>query len=414
MADRGNYRAIARVLLDGPDFQELPERANHAFLILKIMFGPSGIEVHYPEALAHEVAEKTRMPLDAAREALDVLEQGGWIMRERNLVWIVGQLEFDPHMAVDDRKHRESVWRHIAGLPRLELVRRFVHHYRAWFDELHTTWKSNTKDGEHKKGDPRVVEGAPEALRQLLSRPIAGPTQGPDIGPDQGLPKAHRSTETETETEDRDREPKTETPDVASSPASDSRAHTREGTPQPRWMVSTDLAEIVAGFAASNVDEPAREVFIADAKGITTNLDLEVWRDRTGQYAPEERRPDLLRLALMRWEARAGLLRTHVRYIVAQQMTPYQAGATPQEEDEDLILGACRLMLTLGGGLLRSASDREMGFDRIRAKDPDLWERYGDVFRKLRFPPLLDAKDDHARTRILREQLRLIRGGADA
>lgn len=135
MAERGSYRAVKVVLLDGPDYQDLGERPRHLFLVLKLSFGPSGIEVHYPEALAHELAAKTGMPLDAVKDSLDVLEGGGWIRRERNVTWIVGQLEHEPALEPTNANHRKSIQRHVAGLPRLAIVRAFIEAHPSYFED---------------------------------------------------------------------------------------------------------------------------------------------------------------------------------------------------------------------------------------------------------------------------------------
>src|SRR5690348_6459558 len=98
MSDRGEFRAIPRVLLDGPDFQRLPERARWVFVALKLNFGPSGIEVWYPAELVARLSAQTGGSPGGVQDALNTLEEEGWIEREGNVVWIVGQLEFDPHV----------------------------------------------------------------------------------------------------------------------------------------------------------------------------------------------------------------------------------------------------------------------------------------------------------------------------
>lgn len=122
--------------MDGPDYQDLPERARHLFLVLKLSFGPAGLEVHYPEALAHELAAKSGMPTEAVKAALDTLEAAGWIRRERNMIWIVGQLKHEPSLELTNGNHRKSIQRHVAGLPRLALVRAFIEKYAEWFEGI--------------------------------------------------------------------------------------------------------------------------------------------------------------------------------------------------------------------------------------------------------------------------------------
>jgi hypothetical protein len=135
VAERGEYRAIRRVLLDGPDFQQLSERARWVFVALKLNMGPTGIEVHYRGALAHQVAAQTGVPAEAVTAAMDELEAGDWIRQEGNILWVVGQLDHDPHLKDNDQKHRKSVVKHVAGLPRLAIVRRFIEEHPQWFSD---------------------------------------------------------------------------------------------------------------------------------------------------------------------------------------------------------------------------------------------------------------------------------------
>lgn len=146
MRERGEYTPIARVLLDGPDFQKLTPIARHVFLTLKISFGPSGIEVRYPDALHVELAHQTGLPVAKVTAALDELERAEWIERERNVVWIVEHLRYHPNMTDGLKNHRTGVRQHVGGLPRLAITRRFIEHYAPYFAEV-----------------PDLAEGYPEA-----------------------------------------------------------------------------------------------------------------------------------------------------------------------------------------------------------------------------------------------------------
>jgi hypothetical protein len=181
VSDRGEYRAIRRVLIDGPDFQNLPERARTLFLFLKLNFGPAGIEVWYPEEMIARLTRQTGIPSNAIRDSLDALEAAGWIGREGNIVWIVGQLDNDPHIRAIDVKHRAMVVAHIAGLPRLAIVQRFVAAHEAWFLEEELSEKgllwALSGDLEDETGHRRALEGPK---------------------------KGHRSTDNKNKTEDKD------------------------------------------------------------------------------------------------------------------------------------------------------------------------------------------------------------------
>lgn len=131
--ERGGYCSIRRVLLDGPDFQQLTERARWVFVALKLNVGPSGIDVFYPSSLTFQLAAQTGAQPDDITDALAELEQTGWIVREGNVLWVVGHLKHDPHVKSSDVKHRKSVARHLSGLPRLAIVRAFVAAHPEFF-----------------------------------------------------------------------------------------------------------------------------------------------------------------------------------------------------------------------------------------------------------------------------------------
>lgn len=156
------------MLLDGPDYQQLPERARHVFLVLKLNFGPSGLEVWYPNELTARLAAQTGVSPAGVQDALMTLERAGWVQRESNVVWIVGQLDNDPHVKRADPKHRKMIQRHVGGLPRIGIVARYVKAHPLWF----------STDGSP-SGAP--IEG--------LQWAIEGPSEG------------HRSTEKEEEKE---------------------------------------------------------------------------------------------------------------------------------------------------------------------------------------------------------------------
>jgi hypothetical protein len=132
---RGEFTPIARALLDGPDFQRLAPVARHLFLTLKVALGPSGIEVHYPAALTATLAAITGWTEADVTAALEQLRESGWIEREAHVLWIVAQLQFHPGMVESNEKHRRGVQNHVAGLPRLAIVRRFIERYAGFFSD---------------------------------------------------------------------------------------------------------------------------------------------------------------------------------------------------------------------------------------------------------------------------------------
>jgi hypothetical protein len=139
MADRGEYRSIHKSLLYGRDFQRLPAPAQLVFLALKVNLGPLGID-RFP-GMAHALTECTPFDAGEVSRALVALETfrdaktgeaHPWIRREGNVVWIVRGLEFEPSLDVTLQNHRKAFQRHVAGLPRIALVREFAEHYGAW------------------------------------------------------------------------------------------------------------------------------------------------------------------------------------------------------------------------------------------------------------------------------------------
>jgi hypothetical protein len=140
--ERGQYRSITVVLLDGPDFQELPPEARWVFTVLKISMGPCGIEVWYPDALVAVLAARTGHSPQVVGDMLDVLQATGWIRAERNVVWIVKQLRFEPAMSHNNELHRVAVAAHLKGLPRLAIVGDFIRLYQSYLPQ----WEELAKE----------------------------------------------------------------------------------------------------------------------------------------------------------------------------------------------------------------------------------------------------------------------------
>lgn len=159
MAERGEYRSISRSLLSGKDFRRLPERPRWIFTVLKMNSGMVGLDTWYEAELYSRLSEESGATIDQVKLALDVLEHEDWIRREDNVVWVVGHLAHDPHMVSGNPKHRKSVQRHVAGLPRLKIVRDFIAQNADWFPKseaiaMGIEWVSNGKRRVNRK--PRL------------------------------------------------------------------------------------------------------------------------------------------------------------------------------------------------------------------------------------------------------------------
>jgi hypothetical protein len=183
MTGRGEYRAISRLLVNSPEFQQLPERAKLAHLLLKVNCGPSGIEVAYPAETAARLSAQIGAPLRMVDAALASLEAAGWIRREGNLLWISGQLADDPHIKQTDSKHRTMIQRHIAGLGRLPIVVAFVHAHRGWF----------TVDGQDAGEPVQALRWAFEGPSMVHARAFEAPRSETEK-------ESEQETETETDT----------------------------------------------------------------------------------------------------------------------------------------------------------------------------------------------------------------------
>lgn len=132
--DRGDYRAIRVGLINGPDYQRLTANQRLVLLTLKITFNSAGIEVHYPEALAHQLAAQTGLTVDQVRLSVERLEHDGLLACEGNVVWIPDQLEAG-NLSRNNPKHRAAVRNMVAGLPRLSIVGNFIRQSDSWFKE---------------------------------------------------------------------------------------------------------------------------------------------------------------------------------------------------------------------------------------------------------------------------------------
>jgi len=124
---RGEYAAIHEALPDDPEFQRLGPGARLLWYTLRLMLGPSGIDI----LRAHETALEEPTGLDAPGIArgLDELEAGRWLVREGDVLWLRNVLRYNPHMTTRNERHRTGILKHLQGLPRYMIVRRFADYY---------------------------------------------------------------------------------------------------------------------------------------------------------------------------------------------------------------------------------------------------------------------------------------------
>ena len=136
MSDRGDYRSIYCAFWDDPDVHALSDRAYRVLTTLKGTLGAAGIGVVYLGQLAERCGcapadlEAALLELEQSKPCAD----HGWIVRDRNVVWIVNALEYEPTLSASNANHRTYVReRLLAPLGRRAVVERFIAYYPAWF-----------------------------------------------------------------------------------------------------------------------------------------------------------------------------------------------------------------------------------------------------------------------------------------
>ena len=155
--DRGEYRAIHTVLVDSPEFIDLSPAAQLVFFQLKLRLGASGIDVI--PAVEHVLAEATGYPTDAIGDAIGDAIANGFLVRERNVLWIRNGLKFEPFRSLENDNHVTSILRHIESLPKLQIVKDFADYYGLeleWHTPSHTPSQS---DGIPKHGERKTEDG---------------------------------------------------------------------------------------------------------------------------------------------------------------------------------------------------------------------------------------------------------------
>lgn len=160
--DRGEYRPIYEVLLDGPDWEKLPADARLVFLALKLKCGAFGIKV--VSGLVGSLGQWTGLSARRVEDATRVLTKKQWIEREGSVVWVVRGLEFEPTLDAHNANHRKYLARTLDALPSLPIVDRFRERYSEWVS----------------KGIPHPLpDGIPHPLPITTPSPSTTPTTTP-------------------------------------------------------------------------------------------------------------------------------------------------------------------------------------------------------------------------------------------
>lgn len=136
MSDRGEYRSFYVSFWDDPDVHALSDRAYRVLSTLRGTLGPTGIGIVYTAQLC-ERCRATPKQIEAALVELETPKPGqslGWIVRERNIIWIVNALRFEPNLYVTNEKHRTYVAKLLLPFgERTEIVSKFRRYYSDWF-----------------------------------------------------------------------------------------------------------------------------------------------------------------------------------------------------------------------------------------------------------------------------------------
>lgn len=180
MNDRGEYRSLFVAFADDADVHALSGDAFKLLIMLKLTLPVTGIGVVYLSKLCDQVGcDRARLEglmgeLEAAKPGSDY----GWIRRERNVVWIVNALRFEPNLApANAKKHRPYIQRLAAQLDaRMTIVAAFRAHYPEWFDTV-SDGKSNRTDRVSKQ--KQCTNSAQEKTSSELPQPIAGAADAP-------------------------------------------------------------------------------------------------------------------------------------------------------------------------------------------------------------------------------------------
>ena len=127
MTDRGEWRGIRSVLIDGKDYQALKPNARLVLLTLKLTCGQAGICVM--PAMNEVLSERTGLSVGEVVGGLDELAEAGWIRIERNIVWIIDGLKHEPGYFPNNSFHQRGLLKYLDSLPRLQIVEDFRKYY---------------------------------------------------------------------------------------------------------------------------------------------------------------------------------------------------------------------------------------------------------------------------------------------
>lgn len=192
MSDRGDYRSFYSAFWDDPDVHALSDAAYRVLTTLKGTLPASGIGVVYLAVLA-ERCGKTVAQVEESLTELEAPKPGadlGWIRRERNIVWIINGLRFEPTLTSANSKHRTFLReRLLAPLgERTAIVVAFRRYYGEWFEDAaprsNTRPKPDTrgtKVDSHKNGNRNGIGSRTDTVSDHNSNSNSNSNTNPEI-----------------------------------------------------------------------------------------------------------------------------------------------------------------------------------------------------------------------------------------
>ena len=184
MSDRGDYRSIYCSFWDDPDVHALGHLEYRVLTTLKGTLPASGMGVVY----LSQLAERCAAPVGDVEAALSALaaplpgKSHGWIVRERNVAWIVNALRYEPTLSHANGKHRTYLSERLLaplgkGRP---IVDAFKRYYAEWFPDAVPGPLDTPTDGNRNPID-RVSDHSPSQSIPSLSTTTAGLGDAPVI-----------------------------------------------------------------------------------------------------------------------------------------------------------------------------------------------------------------------------------------
>lgn len=296
MAKRGEYTSIHTALADDPGFLELSPTAKLIVYTLKLILGPSGIDV--VRRLEVQLEALTGSPAIAIREAIQELTPH-WIQVEGSVVWLRNGLWFNPNLSLDNAKHRASVVNHAKGLPPLKIVASFAEYYDL--KEIAIPMASDS----HSIGYAKQVVGTRYTVEEQIPDANASGAEPPE---ELSTPKATEpEPAAEPDDEDDDTAPTFAT--LRGEIAQAVRTHLWQGKDPPPGMLARNPGWNM-GRELSIAEQWAKDYGPEKALGVIEILPV-VWQNEGHELVPltlatfhAKRGREMLNMALASWDRR--------------------------------------------------------------------------------------------------------------